>query len=197
MCIRDRLHTQLHGTIFTSLPPAHCTNAATACSSFATQLIEQLRRLHPSHDLEAAAHTREPSLELAAAWYQAFAEQTGGRPVIMLVLHGIESFTSAPLNDFLHGIALWARSFGGRDTENAVSDVLGVAREPAVLPVVPCIFYTAPALVLPRDQMASNAPMWPTQYLAGSVLELLDVVHCTLPDKVQFWDDVVCEVRVY
>ena len=192
--LANLLHTSLGGVIFVSLSPALCTNAATACSAFVSQLIEQGRIIFPKHNLDDLVRDRDPSLELAAAWYESLANVTCERPAVVLMIDGIERFNPAPLNDFLHAVILWARSLRERDTENAVSDVLGMVRAPATLPIIPCITYTAPAVVLPRERTTYGVPMWPAQFLAGSVLEMLDLAHYDLPDKIEFWDRVVCEV---
>ena len=185
------LHTYTGAALSVTLVPAHCGNVASACTSFVTQLVEQGRSHDNSGALDAVVRNREPSLELAADWYEAYAQTVGERPVILLTIPGIERFAAAPLNDFMHSVLLWAHTFGGRDTENAVSDVLGTSESRASLPLLPCILNTSPAIVLPRE----TVPTWPAQFFAGPVLQMLDIVHCALPDKCAFWDRVVCKVR--
>lgn len=186
------LHTHTGAALCVTLVPAHCGNVASACTSFVTQLVEQGRTHDNSGALDAVVRNREPSLELAADWYEAYARTVGERPVILLAIPGVERFSAAPLNDFMHSVLLWAHTFGGRDTENAVSDVLGTSESRALLPLLPCIFNTSPSFVLPRETVQT----WPAQFFAGPVLQMLDIVHCALPDKCAFWDCVVCKVRI-
>lgn len=185
------LHTHTGAALCVTLVPAHCGNVASACTSFVTQLVEQGRTHDKSGALDAVVRNRELSLELAAEWYEAYARTVGERPVILLTIPGIDRFAAAPLNDFMHSVLLWAHTFGGRDTENAVSDVLGTSESRASLPLLPCIFNTSPSFVLPRETVRT----WPAQYFAGPVLQMLDIVHCALPDKCAFWENVVCKVR--
>lgn len=112
---------------------------------------------------------------LIPALFQAVGQRM---PQIVLIVHEIETFSVAVLNDALQALLSWS------------TGALGDA------PRMHCVFmYSAPLPTLPRPSINDTQTLkkpWIHQFLTARVLVQLDLATVSLPDKTKFWEQVIC-----
>lgn len=176
------------------LMPAHCANLAHALAAFVAQIIQYI----PSTpELLRMSQGYEPNdLALIPALFSA---ADRALPQIVLLVHEVQTFPVAVMNDALAAILTW-------------SELTCPAPSLHIL-----LSYTAPLPALPRVKKLSDVNQsgpssaasttahvpagseadiateaWHTYLLTERVRSCLDVSTVSFPDKSTFWEDVLC-----
>lgn len=199
------LQDAIDDAILVNLTPSQCTNVASGLAAFVAQTVSEGEKLWTARLRERvsddgafqaqleerrafveAIYKRYESGDIAllCAWYAA---SFGGeasvarRPVIVLLVHGVERFGAGAFNDVLQAIILAARG--------DATDLLGDADAPTQLPLLLCLVYMAATPAVPR---AASSSAWLTSAVAPGVRSQMAVTGMSLPDKAAFWEHVVC-----
>lgn len=155
------------------MTPAQCVNITSALSAVVSQVARSVSVTPETQQLFQQYDASD--LMLIPALFRAIRQEL---PSIVLIVHELETFSVAVLNDALHALLAWS---GG---------ALGEA------PMIHCLFiYTAPLPVLPRSrayESFTRAKPWIHTFLTPRVLAQLDLATVDLPDKTEFWEQVVC-----
>jgi len=159
--------------VFVHMRPSQCVNILTALSTVVSQVT---RSVPVTAKTQQLFHQYDVSdLMLIPALFNAVNYEM---PSIVLVVHELETFSVAVLNDALQALLAWS------------AGALGKA------PMIHFLFtYTVPLPVLPRArayESSAHAKPWIHSFLTPRVLAQMDLATIDLPDKTEFWEQVVC-----
>lgn len=155
------------------LTPAHCVNITAAL----TTLVSQIARAVPltSETQQLCQQYDASDLMLIPALFQAVGQNM---PHVVVIVHELETFSVAVLNDALQALLAWS------------AGALGEA------PTMHYLFtFSSPLPALPRSkthESYSRTKPWIHEFLTSRVLAHLDLATIYLPDKTEFWEQVVC-----
>lgn len=151
-------------------------------------MLQDLARAHGAGDLA-----------MLASWYEntfgnaADTPLAGTRPPVVLLLHGIERFSPASLNDILQSVADWARSSSACAMQDTLAAIRGVSEGALRIPLLFLLVSMSPTPRLPRNPDVPRA----VAPLAPRVATRLAFTHASLPDKTAFWERVVCQFLLH